>query len=50
MSQTYFNGKHLVRWNGKQPNGMRYWDCKCPVEYVKLNPKDLELYEVHFCG
>ena len=51
IKQTYF-GKQLVRWNGKQPNGMANFggrDCNCPVDYVKLDPGDFELYEVHYC-
>ena len=50
IEQTYLNNKRLIRWDGTQPNGMRHWNCDCEVKYIKLNPKDLELYEVHFCG
>jgi len=45
--QTYFNNKTLVRWNTKQPNGMKHYDCECPVEYIRIDKK---LYEVHYCG
>jgi len=45
IKQTYF-GKKLIRWNGKQPNGMKHWNCDCKVDYVKIDQK---LYEVHFC-
>jgi hypothetical protein len=53
IEQTYLNGKHLVRcqfeWKNNRWHGIKARDCKCPVEYVKLDPKAMELYEVHFC-
>jgi hypothetical protein len=48
--QTYLTSKQLIRWDGKQPNGMQHWNCDCKVDYVKLDPGAMELYEVHFCG
>ncbi len=49
IEQTYLTNKQLIRWDGKQPNGMRHWNCDCPVDYVKLHPKAMKLYEVHYC-
>jgi len=51
--QTYFNNKRLVRcqfiWKKNRWHYIKSLDCDCTEDYIKLNPKDLELYEVHFC-
>ena len=51
--QTYFNNKRLVRcqfeWKKNRWQYIKSCDCDCAEDYIKLNPKDLELYEVHYC-